>query len=143
MARRLGEMLLWRCEDRFSDESSLCDGDVLVPMPGWLGRRLRRGFNPSLRLAEGISEILGWPIWCSLLRVHGGRMAGKSREQRRLASRRLFRMRSRGQYKWIMNSNLWIVDDMLVSGGDQCGCWKVAPSASPTLRRFGVANVRN
>ena len=63
--RRLGEMLLWRCEDRFSDESSSYEGDVLVPMPGWWGRRLRRGFDPSLRLAEGISEILSWPI-CAL-----------------------------------------------------------------------------
>ena len=141
--RRLGEMLLWRCEDRFSDESSLCEGDVLVPMPGWWGRRLRRGFDPSLRLAEGISEILGWPIWRPLLRVHGGRMAGKSRGQRRLASRRLFRMRSRGQCKWIMNSNLWIMDDLLVSGATSAAAGRLLRQLHPHCVDLVVANVRN
>ena len=91
--RRLGEILLWRGEYRFSDESASPEGDGLVPMPGWWGRRLRRGFDPSLRLAEGTSEILGWPVWCPMLRVHGRRMAGKSRGQRRMGSRRLFQMR--------------------------------------------------
>ena len=141
--RRLGEMLLWRCEDRFSDESALSEGDVLIPMPGWWGRRMRRGFDPSLRLAEGISEILGWPVWSPLLRVHGGRMAGKSRGQRHLASRRLFRMRSAEQYKWTKNSNLWIVDDLLVSGATSAAAGRLLRQLHPHCVNLVVANVRN
>ena len=59
--RLLGEMLLWRCDDDILMKSDFSQGNVLVPVPGWWERRLRRGFDAPHRLAEGISEILGWP----------------------------------------------------------------------------------
>ena len=141
--RRLGEMLLWRCEDRFLEASALPKGDVLVPIPGWWGRRLRRGFDPPQRLAEGISEILGWPIWRPLLRVRGGRMAGRSRGQRRLASRRLFQIRSRSHVKHLQGRCLWIVDDLLVSGSTSAAAGRLLRQFRPHCVDLVVANVRN
>jgi len=141
--RRLGEMLLWRCEDRFSGESALPRGDVLVPMPGWWGRRLRRGFDPSLRLAEGISEILGWPVLCPLMRVHGGRMAGKSRGQRHVASHRLFQLRPDVHFNCLMGRSLWIVDDLLASGSTCAAAGRLLRKFRPNCVVLVVANVRN
>ena len=141
--RRLGEMLLWRCEDRCSLDSASTEGDVLVPMPGWWGRRLSRGFDTSLRLAEGISEILGWPVWCPLTRVHGGRMAGKSRAQRRLAARSLFQMRFGVRDKCLKRMNLWIVDDLLVSGATSAAAGRLLRQLRPHRVDLVVANVRN
>ena len=141
--RLLGEMLLWRCEDRFSDESVLFKGNVLVPMPGWWGRRLSRGFDPSLRLAEGISEILGWPVWCPLKRVYGGRMAGKSRVQRRKTSHRLLRMRIDSSRKFMKECCLWIVDDLLASGSTSAAAGRLLRQFRPHRVDLVVANVRN
>ena len=109
-------MLLWQCECNFLVDPALLSRNVLVPVPGWWGRRLRRWFDAPLRLTEGISEILGWPVWCPLSRVHGECMAGKSRSERRQASHRLFRMRSKLARKVYYGKNLWLVDDLLASG---------------------------
>ena len=70
-------------------------------------------------------------------------MAGKSRGQRRLASRRLFRMRARGQYKWQMDSNLWIVNDLLVSGATSAAAGRLLRQLHPHRVDLVVANVRN
>ena len=141
--RRLGEMLLWRCEDRFSDESSLYKGDVLVPMPGWWGRRLSRGFDPPLRLSEGISEILGWPVWCPLVRVHGKRMARTRGARRREMSRHLFRMLPELTRKAHRGRNLWLVDDLLASGATSAAACRLLRQSSPSRVILVSANVRN
>jgi predicted amidophosphoribosyltransferase len=141
--RLLGEMLLWQCEGNFLVDPALSWRNVLVPVPGWWGRRLRRGFDAPLRLAEGISEILGWPIWSPLCRVHGERMAGKSRSERRQASHRLFRMRFDSECKANFGSNLWLVDDLLASGSTSAAASRLLRFVRPHRVILVAANVSN
>ena len=138
-----GEMLLWRCDDDILMKSGFSQGNVLVPVPGWWERRLRRGFDAPHRLAEGISEILGWPVWCPLSRVHGGRAAGKSQRERQKTSSRLFRLRSDTRRSLAGGCNLWLVDDLLVSGSTSAAASTLLFRLRPHSVVLVTANVRN
>ena len=141
--RLLGEMLLWRCDDDILMKSGFSQGNVLVPVPGWWERRLRRGFDAPHRLAEGISEILGWPVWCPLSRVHGGRAAGKSQRERQKTSSRLFRLRSDTRRSLAGGCNLWLVDDLLASGSTSAAASTLLFRLRPHSVVLVTANVRN
>ena len=141
--RLLGEMLLGQCEDNFLGPSAIPQENVLVPVPGWWGRRLSRGFDPPLRLSEGISEILGWPVWCPLVRVHGKRMARTRGARRREMSRHLFRMLPELTRKAHRGRNLWLVDDLLASGATSAAACRLLRQSSPSRVILVSANVRN
>ena len=141
--RRLGQMLLRICEESLSVDCACCCGNVLVPMPGWWGGRLSRGFDPPQRLAEGISEILGWPVCSVLVRVNGSRMAGKTRTERKKSSRELFRTCFRGHCKVPDRSNLWLVDDLLATGATSSAAARLLRRIPPAALHLIVANVRN
>ena len=141
--RLLGEMLLWQREGNFLVDPALSSRIVLMPAQEWWGRRLRRWFDAPLRLAEGVSEILAWPIWCPLSRVHGECMAGKSRSERRQASHRLFRMRFESVCKVHYGSNLCLVDDLLASGSTSAAAGRLLRFVRPHRVIFVAANVSN
>lgn len=141
--RLLGEMLLGRCDDNILVQPGLPQGNVLVPIPGWWGRRLRRGFDAPQRLAEGISEILGWPVWCPLSRVHGGRTAGKNRKERQKTSLRSFCLRSDTRHNVRKSFNLWLVDDLLASGSTSAAASTLLCRLHPRSISLVTANVRN
>ena len=141
--RLLGEMLLCRCDDNLLSQSHLSHGNLLVPVPGWWGRCLRRGFDPPRRLAEGIAEVVGWPVWRPLFRAHGCRIAGKRREQRQKTSHSLFRLRSGTRRNLPRHCNLWLVDDLLASGSTSVAASTLLCRLRPQSVILVAANVRN
>lgn len=137
----LGRALLEVVDDGYGIASGE-RSNLLVPVPGWWGRKILRGFDPSLRLAEGMAEVLGWPVCRILKRVGGRRLAGKSRSMRSRLARKLFHLRSGLDSKAVQGSDLWIVDDLLVTGATSCAASRVLRRAGPHEVHHVVANVR-
>ena len=140
---QIGEMLLHLLEEGRRLDGAYDRAHVLVPVPGWWGRRFRRGFDPPQRLAEGISAILGWGVCSALVRVQRGRMAGKTRAQRHQSARHLFRLCHRGKRKLPKQCHLWLVDDVLASGATSSAAARILRQVRPFGLHLVVANVRN
>lgn len=70
-------------------------------------------------------------------------MAGKSRGQRRLASRGLFQFRRGTRVKHLKGRHLWIVDDLLATGSTTAAAGRLLRQLRPYCVDLVVANVRN
>lgn len=57
--------------------------DVLLPVPMHWWRRLRRGYNQSVEIARGLSQVSGIPVGDNMTSIaHHGPQASKSRNER-------------------------------------------------------------
>jgi ComF family protein len=107
--------------------------DLIVPVPMFWRRRLRRGVNCPDVLAECLGAALDLPVsrgalvrWRSTLPQHGLTPAGRRRNVRRA-----FRVRHKQS---ITGARVLLVDDVLTTGA-------TCDEAARTLRRAGAALV--
>jgi len=88
--------------------------DGLVPVPSHHKRLARRGFDPALLLARGLSGRLNVPVLSVARRIRRtAPQFGLDEESRRRNLKSAFRIQGKMKLK---NSSLWIVDDILTTG---------------------------
>jgi len=85
--------------------------DAIVPVPVPAFRKMRRGFDQSLQLAEGVSGVLGVPVVRALVRLDGREQAGRSGHERRRLRMDAFGLCATSPPKRVL-----VVDDVLTTG---------------------------
>ena len=89
--------------------------DFLLPVPLHPKKEKRRGYNQSLLIAQGISEITGIPILGDVLKriVHNKSQTSLDRKSRWKSSKSLFAL---NRTKGLEGKHLCIVDDVVTTG---------------------------
>jgi len=94
--------------------------DVIVPVPSpWL-RRLRRGYNQSFLLAEGLGRLFNVPTVEALYRRQGDLpQAGLDQEQRQQLQRHSFRLKRKPV---MADKCVLLIDDVCTTGSTLRAC---------------------
>ena len=103
-------------------ESGFFDGiDALVPVPLAWRRRLKRGYNQSLKIAQGISKVTSIPIYNSaVVRTRNvGSQTLLGGEERRRNVEGIFSLR---QADKIRGKHLLLIDDIVTTGSTCRSC---------------------
>jgi ComF family protein len=107
--------------------------DVVVPVPLYWTRRVRRGYNQAAALARALSRPLGLPYaprWLWRCR-YTPRQTGKSGTDRRAGLRGAFRAARRAE---LTGKTVLLVDDVLTTG-------TTASEAARALKQAGAKTV--
>jgi ComF family protein len=107
--------------------------DMVVPIPMYWWRRLRRGANNPDVLARCLGESLAIPVHRRLLvrHVNTKPQADLPRSQRLVNVRGAFRLRNPDR---VQNANILLVDDVLTTGA-------TCSEAAKILKQAGAASV--
>lgn len=103
-------------------EAPLFQGiDYLIPVPLHPKREKRRGYNQSLMIAKGISEVTGIPIGDKYLvrAVHTATQTKKSAEERFKNVKDIFEVRFANELE---NKHVLLIDDVLTTGATLESC---------------------
>lgn len=94
--------------------------DVIIPVPISFTRKLARGYNQSLLLAQELSLILNVPLQASIKRKSGDySQAGLSRQQRLALDGKNFCLKPNQNLK---NKTILLVDDVMTTGSTLLRC---------------------
>jgi ComF family protein len=103
-------------------ESARFTADVIVPVPLFAAREIKRGYNQSLILCEGIAEVLQLPILKNIITRpdHTQTQTLKGRIERWKNIEGKFRMVDPGS---ITGKHVLLVDDVITTGAtlESCG----------------------
>lgn len=90
------------------------DVDVIVPVPLHITRQVRRGYNQSNYIAEGLAQVFDVPVDEKLLRriVGSESQTNKSRFERSENVQTIFRAEKAG----VSGKNILLVDDVVTTG---------------------------
>lgn len=118
--------------EELRDSGRFSDIDCLVPVPLHWWRRLRRGYNQSQLICEGIAEILHCPVSAHNLyrRRHTSSQTHKNHQERIDNMARAFRVRHPEKFE---GKHILLVDDVLTTGATTEACYH-ALQAVPGLR---------
>lgn len=103
-------------------EAPLFQGlDYLIPVPLHPKREKERGYNQSMMIAQGISEVTGIPIGDRFLlrSVHTATQTHKSKEERWQNVKDIFELRHAEQLE---NKYVLLIDDVLTTGATLEAC---------------------
>ncbi len=121
---------------RFATEllpAGFFDGiDYILPVPMHWWKKLRRGFNQSEKIAEGIARVTDIPVVYNLeaLRPHKTQTK-RSANERTTLSDDIFSLR----YPEELNGkHILIVDDIVTTGGTIAACSSAIRKAIPSVR---------
>ena len=97
--------------------------DGIVPVPLAKKRLRQRGYNQSLEIAKGISEITGLPIYNKVVRRNAfeGSQTNKGRWERHDNVERVFELIDE---KAISGRHLLLIDDVVTTGATCLACAK-------------------
>ena len=97
--------------------------DILLPIPLSKKRYWQRGYNQSLEIARGISEITNLPIYNKVVRrnVFEGSQTNKGRWERNENVEKVFEMTDETA---IHGKHLLIIDDVVTTGATVIACAK-------------------
>ena len=102
--------------------SGFFDGiDGIVPIPLAKKRQRQRGYNQSLEIARGISEIIGLPIYNKVVRrkAFEGSQTNKGRWERNENVEGVFELKDASA---IQGKHLLMVDDVVTTGATVIAC---------------------
>ncbi len=107
--------------------------DLIVPVPLHLFKRLRRGYNQSEYLAEGLAKELERPVETKsvIRRVHNPSQARKPKEERWENVRDIFAVRHPERLK---GRHILLVDDVFTTGATITSCAVAILKAVPDCR---------
>lgn len=114
--------------------SSAFASPVLVPVPLHAEKFKSRGYNQAERIAQGCSDITGWPVLNLLVRERHGAALAKEDRRGRMASRGLeYRPAPKAQDLLEESSSgagppslLLLIDDVLTSGATMESVWSAS-----------------
>lgn len=121
VCRHMGEIL-----GRELQPSGFFEGvDYLLPVPLHPGRMRTRGYNQSLLLAEGISQMTGIPVCDGILRRvrNNQTQTHKSAWERQENASHLFQLA--GDTRQLEGKHVMLVDDVLTTGATLTSCAEV------------------
>ena len=95
--------------------------DYLIPVPLHPKREKKRGYNQSLMIAQGISEVTGIPIGDKFLvrTVNTATQTKKSKEERYQNVKDIFQLQNGEQLE---GKHILIIDDVLTTGATLESC---------------------
>lgn len=128
-ARRLG---VWY--GSYLKESGLyADIDVVVAVPLHFRKKLKRGYNQSQYIAEGIAESLGCAVDCHSVsrRVHNQSQTTKNSVERWDNVHGIFELRALDRLK---GKHILLVDDVLTTGATLISCAEAILEKLPDCR---------
>lgn len=101
--------------------------DGIVPLPIHKKREYKRGYNQSLLLAKGISNITNWPLWTEAVirKSFSTSQTEKQRHQRWQNTIDSFVVTDRTT---LLNKHILLVDDVITTGATIEGCGKALSS---------------
>ena len=102
--------------------SSFFDGiDCIVPVPLARKRLHQRGYNQSLEIAKGVSELAGIPIYNKVIKrnIFAGSQTSKGRWERNENVEKVFELIDGAS---IRNKHLLIIDDVVTTGATVIAC---------------------
>jgi ComF family protein len=119
----IGEVM-GRLMARELQTSGFFDGiDGIVPIPLARKRQRQRGYNQSLEIARGISEMTGLPIYDKVIRrnIFEGSQTTKGRWERNENVDGVFELKDASA---IQGKHLLIIDDVVTTGATVLACAK-------------------
>lgn len=106
--------------------------DYLVPVPLHWRRLLRRGYNQSERIAQGVSNITGIPVLTDVVsRIKNNQtQTHLNKQEREKNVESIFRAQ---HTKRLRNKHLLIIDDVMTTGSTIISCGREITKAEPTV----------
>ena len=117
-------IVMGRMMAREIQDSGFFEGiDAIVPIPLAKKRQRQRGYNQSLMLAKGVSEITGLPISQKVIRrtVFEGSQTSKGRWERQENVEKVFELTDAQSF---IGKHLLIIDDVVTTGATIVACAK-------------------
>ncbi len=105
------------------DDSYFKNIDTIVPVPLYKSKENQRGYNQSLKFAEGISKVLSIPIIRNnLIRIrHTSTQTKMTREERLVNLKNAFAVKNPQLFE---GKHILLVDDVLTTGTTLLECGK-------------------
>lgn len=95
--------------------------DVIIPLPLAKKRRRQRGYNQSMELARGVSEVTGLPVWNQIVRrtrfVKSQTQMGRQERMENVAD--VFEAKDLSA---IRGRHVLLVDDVVTTGATMMAC---------------------
>jgi ComF family protein len=124
---RLARYMGTRIASSLSSSPAVSMNVILVPVPLHRMRRYERGYNQSLKLAEGMAELTGLQVFSKALKRnrYTTTQALLSFSERRKNIRGAFTARS----ELVQGKAILLIDDVITSGATMSECAKVLKAA--------------
>lgn len=136
LAREAGR--LFASEMKTDGVAALADIDVLLPVPLYWTKLMRRGYNQSEEIAIGISDITGIPVGDNLRAARPHRtQTRRSAEQRRANVDGIIRVRFPEELDGL---HVAVVDDVITTGATIADALR-ALTATTTPRALSVLTI--
>lgn len=128
LAKMLGK---WYAQE-LVDHIGALDFDIVVPVPLHPKRLKQRGFNQSLRIAEGVAEVIDTPIVSNLIlrRKMNTSLTTLSKKDRIETMRSVYELNPKSALEY-KRSKILMVDDVLTTGSTLIACFDALESIAP------------
>lgn len=116
-----------------SETDAYADADVIVPVPLHTRKILKRGYNQSDYIAEGMSQSMNVPVerHAVVRRVNNRSQTGKPKDERWENVRDIFAVRCPER---VAGKHILLVDDVLTTGATIGSCAEAVFAAVPDCR---------
>ena len=119
----IGSIMGRMAAEEFANEGFFEGIDLMIPIPLEKKRQRRRGYNQSMEIARGVSDVTGIPIMADAVKrtAFDESQTHKSLAQRMESVENAFRAREGID---LDGKHILIIDDIVTSGATVCACVK-------------------